>query len=226
MPERHPKRSELPIRTRTTYADHGTVDREQTVFCASRGGSVPVGACLDCTHGAGRTHGGKPSVVCLHPAARGPDKPPRPVRLPSPAELTLLSQIMTRDVVCVTPDLPVETLVALLIERNISAVPVVDAVGRPVGVVSKTDLVRYYHDEYDAGGTAADLMMAMAFTLTEESPIAHAAALMAVEGVHHLPVVDGNGKVVGIVSTLDVVRWLAHHDGFVVPPVQRQSSDE
>ncbi len=239
MPNYKYERVELPIRTRRIYDGAGSVEQHETVLCPSRGKSLEVGTCLDCRYCFGRTYAGEPGLVCLHPVARRPDRPQREVRMPSPAELTTLSEIMTRTVSCVAANLEVEAVTTLLLEQSISAVPVVDAAGRPIGVVSKTDLVRWYHDDRDAETTTAtdgpepgmttrtisrftvaDVMMPMAFTLTEEAPVAYAAALMAVEDVHHLPIVSADGRVVGIVSALDIVRWLAHHDGFVVPPAR------
>jgi CBS domain-containing protein len=229
---------ELPIRSRRTYTGNGHVATDGTVMCPSRGQSLDVATCLQCHHCDGR-NAATDALVCLHPAAYRPERPSRTVRMPSAAELTRLSEIMTGNVACVAQDVSIETLGTLMLEQNISAVPVVDAHGRPVGIASKTDLVRWYHSGADASGelppvdvdgepgltphvipssTVADVMMPMAFTLTEDAPIAYAATLMAVEGVHHLPVVTGDGQIVGIVSALDIVRWLAHHDGFVVPP--------
>jgi CBS domain-containing protein len=239
MPDYKHERVELPIRTRRTYDSDGSVEQHETVFCPSRGVSLEVGRCLECHYCFGRTYRGDPGLVCLHPAARRTDRPQRAVRMPSPAELTALSEIMTRDVSCVAAGVEVDAVTTLLLDQNISAVPVVDALGKPIGVVSKTDLVRWYHDDRDAETTTAtagpergmttrtvsqftvaDVMMPMAFTLTEDAPVAYAAALMAVEDVHHLPIVSGDGRVVGIVSALDIVRWLAHNDGFVVPPAR------
>src|SRR5690606_29833949 len=50
--------------------------------------------------------------------------------------------VMVRNVVTVTPDAPVETVAKLLLERHISAAPVVDATGKLVGIVSENDLMR------------------------------------------------------------------------------------
>jgi CBS-domain-containing membrane protein len=62
--------------------------------------------------------------------------------------------------------------------------------------------------------TANELMMPLALTLGEHATVAHAAALMASEDVHHIPIVDDDGRMIGLVSTMDVVRWLAKNDGF------------
>src|SRR3712207_362824 len=61
--------------------------------------------------------------------------------LPAP-ELSTVDEVMTRRVVSVRPDTSVETLAALMLERNISGLPVVDAQGQLMGMVSKTDVVR------------------------------------------------------------------------------------
>jgi CBS domain-containing protein len=124
---------------------------------------------------------------------------------------------MTRDVVCVDPEMTVVDLRTLLLERNISGAPVVDAVGRPIGVVSKTDLVRALQ-EPDLYRTVRSIMMSLAFTLTESAPIARAAALMAYERVHRVVVISTEGSVVGIVSSLDVLNWLAQENGYLVRP--------
>ena len=59
-------------------------------------------------------------------------------------------------------------------------------------------------------------MMCLAFSLPETATLSRAAAVMAYEGVHQIPVVASDGKVVGIISSLDVMRWLAQHDNYLV----------
>lgn len=161
-----------------------------------------------------------------------------------PAETTPVAEVMTKHVVCVPPDLGIEALTDLFLERGISGAPVVDSAGRTLGIVSKTDVLRDYADrgetgevgkpELQSGGiraqldrgmhvqelrdaTVRDVMTPLAFTLPESASIARASALMALEGVHRVPVVAPNGKVVGILSALDVLRWLALREGYAVP---------
>jgi CBS domain-containing protein len=135
----------------------------------------------------------------------------------SPAE-TAVSEVMTHQVICVAPDVTLEALLALMIERAISGVPVVNERGLPIGIVSKTDLVRH---RYENGNTepadeitVSDLMLPIAHTLLESAPLSHAAALMAWEGVHRLPICSEEGDVVGILSALDVVRWMSQKEGY------------
>ena len=63
----------------------------------------------------------------------------------------------------------------------------------------------------------SDIMTPMSFTLNEDQSISKASALMAYEGIHRLPVVDGAGKVVGLLSSLDILHWLACKTGNTVP---------
>jgi CBS domain-containing protein len=62
-----------------------------------------------------------------------------------------------------------------------------------------------------------DIMTPMSFTLDENHSISKASALMAYEGVHRLPVVDATGKVVGLLSSLDILHWLACKTGNSIP---------
>lgn len=133
----------------------------------------------------------------------------------SPIAATV-SSIMTHTVYCVRPEVGAERLGELFLKFAVSGLPVVDDDGRPMGVVSKTDLLAYRHNRAPATATARELMMPIVFSVTRDTPIAKAAALMADEGIHRLPVVDGAGAVCGIVSTLDLVRWMATEAGYPV----------
>ena len=58
------------------------------------------------------------------------------------SEEATVRDVMTRNPICVTEDEPVSKLVELLLEQGITSTPVIDEGGRPIGVVSKSDLVR------------------------------------------------------------------------------------
>ena len=101
----------------------------------------------------------------------------------------------------------------------------VDASWRPLGMVSKTDLLRLFEAnqrakvEHAAGGplpvkaSVAQVTVPDVVSVVQEASLSVAAALMAQEGVHCLPIVAATGEVVGVVSTLDLVRWLARKTG-------------
>jgi CBS domain-containing protein len=174
-----------------------------------------------------------------------------PKPLPAPDSIPV-SEIMTRDVVCARADLSVEALARLMIEHGISGVPVVDKRGHAVGVVSKTDLIRLLEESvaevgkgeplavsrggvrYELGpgfhlqelsrATVADVMTPLVFALPDDASVAQAAAMMAYEGVHRVPVVAGEGEVVGLLSSLDVLGWLGRESGYVLPSMRPRAS--
>jgi CBS domain-containing protein len=131
---------------------------------------------------------------------------------------------MAGNVVCVRSEVSIEAVAALFVDLGISGTPVVDAHGRAMGMVSKSDLVRAQVDGTNRA-TVADVMMPIAFSLPENATVSHAAALMAYENIHRPPVVTSNGTVIGVVSAMDVVRWLAMNDGYLVPSSSRRTHD-
>jgi CBS domain-containing membrane protein len=134
------------------------------------------------------------------------DKP----RVPTISDGVPIRQIMTSELVCVREDLDVGTAIELVTRCRVGCLPVVDDAGFPIGIVTKHDLL-----EAAQGGAfeLRHIMMPMAFTLADHASVAHAAAMMNVEGVHHVPIVAGDGRLVGVVSSFDIVRWLVTNDG-------------
>jgi CBS domain-containing protein len=137
---------------------------------------------------------------------------------------------MTRDVVSVTEDATYRDLVDRLVEKHISAVPVVDDFGRVAGVVSEADLLRKI--EYGGDGqprtferrrrrddrakasarTAAGLMSTPPVVAMASTPVAAAARLMDISKVKRLPVIDDLGRLVGLVSRSDLLRTYLRSD--------------
>ena len=201
----------LPIRTRRILDGDGDVTATRTVLCPQHGEAVALALCGECARCEKIDEGG---VQCR------PDDPQPMMRwssrlhriLPSAADRVAIATLMSRDVACVRNNVGVESVAALFRDRAIGAVPVVDAAGYPIGMVAKSDLWRE-RDESDA--TVADVMTPVAYTLREDDPLSRAAAVMAVEHVHHLPVVAADGRVVGMLSSLDFARWIAAQAAFV-----------
>ncbi len=139
--------------------------------------------------------------------------PPDPERVRTIADQVPVTQIMTRDVTCARRDLAAKALAELMVKNHIGCIPVVEALGRPIGMVAKRDLVEALAED-GRDRTANELMMPLAITLGPQATIAHAAALMATEDIHHTMIVDRSGQLIGVVSSMDIVRWLAKNDGF------------
>ncbi len=136
----------------------------------------------------------------------------------SPVWSRPLSDAMTRHVRCVHRNTTLRDVVILLLDKHISGAPVVDDAGRAVGIISKTDVLeRLVKEGPDLSASVDRIMTPLTFSLPEDAPIGRAAALMAFESVHRLVITAKGGAVVGILSALDLVRWIARQDHFAVP---------
>jgi CBS domain-containing protein len=146
----------------------------------------------------------------------------RPTERPAP-NLCTVDEVMTRNVVTVPFDMPLQAVAELLLDCGISGAPVVDDAGRVLGLVSKTDLVRWQMDDgedldprdvesgqsVEDATTAADVMTKGIVIVQAGTSLSEAAGVMARAGVHRVPVVDAAGMVVGLVTSMDFVRWVA-----------------
>ncbi|MGW5342711.1 CBS domain-containing protein [Streptomyces sp. HUAS TT3] len=121
-----------------------------------------------------------------------------------------VADLMTPTAVTVRSGTAFKEVARLLREFDITAVPVVDETGRPVGVVSEADLLR----RRTAGSTptAADLMTSPAVTGRPEWSVVRAARVMQRHGVKRLPVVDTDGRVIGVLSRSDLIRLFLRRD--------------
>ncbi|MFJ1654567.1 CBS domain-containing protein [Streptomyces sp. NPDC088337] len=141
-----------------------------------------------------------------------------------------VEELMTRDVVRARRDTPFKELVRLLEENDVTAVPVVDELDRPMGVVSEADLLRKTTDQADPSGRtpiphleawerakaegsrAEELMSAPAVCARPEWTVVEAARLMETQHVKRLPVVDEADRLLGIVSRGDLLRIFLRRD--------------
>ena len=153
---------------------------------------------------------------------------------PASAATTHVSAIMSRDVITVRSGTSVDVVAEVMLSRGLSRVPVLDASGHLIGIVSKTDLVEQAHDEGDTlqetslpsapgthlddlcgfhiqgeGAIVDDVMSQQVLAVDETATIQRAAQTMVGSRVHGLPVVTAAGRLAGFVSTMDVLAWLS-----------------
>ncbi|MFG3344200.1 CBS domain-containing protein [Streptomyces sp. NPDC048018] len=139
-------------------------------------------------------------------------------------------EVMTHDVVTAAPETPFKEIARLFAENDVSAVPVVDADRRLLGVVSEADLLRATAELPDLEGrwagvgllsregglsdaeTAAELMSSPAVTAQANWNLVETARTMQQKEVKRLPVADETGRLVGIVSRSDLLRPFLRSD--------------
>ena len=115
-----------------------------------------------------------------------------------------VEDIMSTPVVFTQRTVKVEHLKAMFTRKNINAVPVIDEDGSISGIVSSSDLVAC-HDESKLVG---EIMSKRVHISVLHNRVKDAAKVMVKHGVHHLVVMD-DGKVVGMLSSMDVMKALS-----------------
>jgi CBS domain-containing protein len=155
------------------------------------------------------------------------------------------ADIMVKDVVTAGPEASVKELAAIMLERRISGMPVVDGGGRLLGIVSEGDLIRrpeidtdrvklgwlrlLLSDEARArdfvkshGRKAREVMTQPAISVAADAPLAEVVRLMERHRIKRLPVVD-KGKLVGLVTRTDLLRAVVARQA--AAPVERSDED-
>lgn len=214
MPEALEIESRLPVRVRRTIDGNGEIAALMLVYCESRRRSVPLDECTECDH-CETVHMDPLEedswVVCT----RGAPFPSPSAVAEANGDRTPVAAVMARRVICVAPETQTSIVRELLLERGLTGAPVVDAAGTLVGFVSRADLLRNRWPSSPI--TVSQIMTPLAVTVSETATVAEASALMALEGVHRLPVVNNAvaGKVVSVISALDILRWYARRAGYL-----------
>ena len=142
-----------------------------------------------------------------------------------------VSDVMTRQVHVASALTPFKLLVRLIEENHVSAIPIVDQQGVPIGLVSESDLLlKERQHELDAkqnlvhplkrrrerakadGVVASELMTSPAITVAMDASLSQAARLMEERHVRRLVVVDERGKIAGVVSRSDLLQVFLRTD--------------
>jgi CBS domain-containing protein len=124
------------------------------------------------------------------------------------------AELMTENVVSIPEDAPLAHAIATLVDLGFSGAPVIDAAGRPIGVISLSDIVVR---DRTCGGCARnratgplvrDLMTPTVCFVRPCTPASHVIEEMVLLRVHRLFVIDDDGVLVGVIAASDIVRKL------------------
>lgn len=149
---------------------------------------------------------------------------------------TLVRDVMSTPVVTLRPDDTVERAADVLADKNVGSLPVVDDESKLLGILRDDDLIasearvhvptfinflglgmalpgemKHLESELKkiAGATVSDVMQGDPPTVTTDATLEDVATIMHDRGVNSVPVLDADGKVVGIVARADIVRFIA-----------------
>ena len=144
-----------------------------------------------------------------------------------------VKDVMSKQVVAVNPDDTLHEALDLICENRVSALPVVDSHGHCLGMLSTSDLINLTHELDDelqnlgrTSGTkpqwlieqltqalgserVSEQMTPNVATIDQEVSVCEAAAAMMRNRVHRLPVTDKQNRLLGIISTMDIMTVVA-----------------
>ncbi|MFT4945963.1 MAG: CBS domain-containing protein [Natronomonas sp.] len=121
-----------------------------------------------------------------------------------------IGRLMSSDVVTVTPGTSVEEAAELLRSNNIGSVVVVDENDKLRGILTSTDFVHIVaeNDPKDES-SVMDYMTTDVITVDAQDSVQDAANQLITYNIHHLPVVDKDDHVIGMLSTTDLAAYLS-----------------
>ena len=125
---------------------------------------------------------------------------------------------MTREVLTLSADAPVAEGLRLMSDRTIHRLPVIDAAGGLLGIVSDTDL-RIAEAAGRLGDCVSTVMTRRVLTVSEYCPLEEAASLMRRKGIGGLPVVRGD-RLIGIITDGDIFDVFSRLLGVGLPGVR------
>jgi CBS domain-containing protein len=123
-----------------------------------------------------------------------------------------VTAIRTQPCTIISPDTPVHRALQTMVDRNISCLLVAED-ERLVGVFTRRDVLDKAALRYDEvkAWPVSELMTRNPSYVYETDPVAAALCVMASGGHRHVPVLDDNHKIAGIVGPVRVTRFLAHY---------------
>nr|WSX48468.1 CBS domain-containing protein [Streptomyces sp. NBC_00974] len=137
-------------------------------------------------------------------------------------QLRTVGDVMTHAVITVDRRTPFKDIVETMRQWRISALPVLSEEGRVAGVVSEADLLlKAQGADESRAVTAGRLMTVPAVTVTKDATIPGAARLMARGHLKRLPVVDGDGRLVGVVSRGDLLKIYLRSDADIAEELRQ-----
>lgn len=203
----------LPVRCRRVALSGGEGLDVRTVHCPVTAGAETLEHCLECPSLLAHSQGDDEALTCTVPDD---------TRL----EVGTVDELLGPHSLCLDGDVPVAEAIVLLASRGLTAAPVVDDHGTFIGCARLASLRRLHEEDVSLSRrrpgvvpqVVDDALVPAVAVVRPDAPLAEAARLMSKHGLQQLPVVGADGRVVGVLTPLDLVRWLAERGAAAVKP--------
>ena len=120
-----------------------------------------------------------------------------------------VEDIMTKDVISVAKDTPIDEAIDIMRKHNITGMPVIDDDMTLLGVITEKDVLRlFYTDEDDKNKTVGFYMTRPAVSYRGDESLRNVCDFMMVNYFRRVPVVSKKGKLIGIISRPDIIDYI------------------
>jgi CBS domain-containing protein len=121
--------------------------------------------------------------------------------------------VMTTPVVTISPDTTLADATKLLDAKGITGVPVADAQGKVMGILTEKDILifAYTYTGVSRNTKAIEAMTASVVSFPSDAPVEAIATCFSKSDFRRVPIID-EGKLVGIISRRDIIRLMTSHD--------------
>jgi CBS domain-containing protein len=116
---------------------------------------------------------------------------------------------MLKDVVTTNGNVPVKEAIEILFKRHVGSVVVINDVQQCIGIFTERDALRVVAQNLPLDAPIEKVMTKNIFTVNEDSTFQEAKSIIVSAKIRHLPVIDANGKLVGLISVRHILDMLS-----------------
>ena len=117
--------------------------------------------------------------------------------------------LMLKDVVTAYGNVPVREAIGFLFKRHVGCLVVVDDAEQCIGIFTERDAIRIVAQNVPLDAPLEKIMTKNPFTVNESSTFEEAKSIIKSAKIRHLPVIDTNGKLVGLISVRQILDELS-----------------
>ena len=224
MTARHPATPSVRVTAHRRYLLEGAshIDEKCFVHCPVENAFVDAVECNRCGHCAARIEspGQATRIECVPPAdSRTPAVAHGAASTECHAIATRAFDTCAQPVLCVRPDLPIAHAASHARRTNARFLVAIDAALHPLGVIGLDDLQRIQQAAPAIRLAVGDVMRPLQLALPAEVSVSVATAALAQSSTDEAVLVGNDGEVLALLRSVDLLRWHARADGYVIGEV-------